>query len=67
MQPLSPAERAAILLNRPAATPADIAEYEELLARRFQSDPSMPKAPAKAASEAKAESKLSDLHKKLFG
>ena len=49
MQPLKPQQRAGIFVDRPAAAPTDIDEYERLLAEQFVEDPDLPAAPAIAA------------------
>ncbi|MBI1916343.1 MAG: hypothetical protein HYS12_16665 [Planctomycetes bacterium] len=67
MEPLKPETRREILQNRPQATPADIEEYERLLAERFARDPDLPRSPALAQAEAAREKRLEELHKKLFG
>ncbi len=41
MEPLKPEDKARILRTRPLAQPADIEEYERLLAERFTKDPSI--------------------------
>ena len=79
MEPLKPDVKKQILANNPQAAPADIAEYERLLAERFMTDPNVPRATlgataAKAAPpEGRAaqiqarESRLAELQRKLFG
>jgi hypothetical protein len=82
MEPLKPEDKASILLARPLAQPADIEEYERLLAERFTKDPSVTPAlrppaglagpgirgtvPAKTPDQIREE-RLLELHKKLFG
>ena len=71
MEPLKPEQKAAILAERPAASPADIEEYERLLAERFTHDPSQP-VPAAAPRASfltfeDRERRLRELHNKLFG
>src|SRR5438046_961981 len=44
MEPLKPDQKADILATRPEASPAEIEEYERLLAERFAVDPSKPAA-----------------------
>ena len=56
-----------ILENRPQASPADIEEYERLLAERFTQDPDLAQSPAGAQAVAKREKRLEQLYKKLFG
>ena len=67
MEPLKPETKAAILRGRPQACPADIEEYERLLAERFTADPDMPKAPADDRATCKREKRLEQLYAKLFG
>lgn len=43
MEPLKPVTKENILALRPEADPADIEEYERLLAERFTVDPDLPK------------------------
>ena len=67
MEPLKPETKARILRERPQASPADIEEYERLLAERFTEDPDLPKAPAVAQVVTKRQKRLEQLYKKLFG
>ncbi len=67
MEPLKPDTKQRILQNSPQASPADIEEYERLLAERFTVDPSLPKSPTTAAAVANSEKRLEELHRKLFG
>lgn len=67
MEPLGKSIRENILLRNPQAAPADIDEYERLLANRFVSDPAMAKAPENMRAEVTAEHRLQELHRKLFG
>lgn len=83
MEPLRPEERERILHDRPLAQPADIDEYETLLAERFTRDPSVMPAPAPQAPQASPatgplgnvleataqsrEHRLHELFDKLFG
>jgi hypothetical protein len=67
MEPLKPDTKRQILQNRPRASPADIEEYERLLAERFTVDPDLPKSPAAVQAAANREKRLEQLHKKLFG
>lgn len=70
MEPLKPEVRESVLALRPEADPADLEEYERLLAERFAVDPDQ--APA-AQPEALMEetdgvgSRLRELYEKLFG
>ena len=66
MEPLKPADRRAILQQGPGAE-AECREYEQLLAERFASDPSLPKAPDARQADARREQRLAELHKKLLG
>jgi hypothetical protein len=63
MQPLSPTFRRQALER---AEPAEVDEYERLLAERFMSDPSVPKAPSTVAAEEERNSRLQTLQAKLF-
>lgn len=72
MEPLKPEVRAQILRDRPDAQPADIDEYERLLAARFTQDPSRPRpAPTRfsrrATTDQEREDRLRELYRKLFG
>jgi hypothetical protein len=71
MEPLKPEAKDAILRDRPQASPADIEEYEQLLAARFAEPPPPAAALATEAalkSTASPESRrLMELHAKLFG
>ncbi len=67
MEPLKPETKQQILQNRPQASPADIEEYERLLAERFIEDPDLPKSPAVTQTIAKREKRLQELYQKLFG
>ena len=66
MEPMKPETRARILEENPQAEPADIEEYERLLAQRFAADPDLSPAPAATAEARKVESRLAELHRKLF-
>ena len=67
MEPLKPETRRAILQDRPQADPAEIEEYERLLAQRFAEDPDKPKPHHLLAVLQDREARLVELHKKLFG
>ena len=67
MEPLKPETKRQILQERPQASPADIEEYERLLAERFAEDPDLPKSPIAARTVADRERRLGQLYKKLFG
>ena len=67
MEPLKPEIKRQILQNRPQASPADIEEYERLLAERFTEDPDLPKSPAAAQAATNREHRLEQLYAKLFG
>ncbi len=67
MEPLKPETKARILRERPQASPAEIDEYERLLAERFTEDRDLPKAPAFAQAAAKRQQRLEQLYEKLFG
>jgi hypothetical protein len=73
MQPMKPEEKERLLLNNPAAAPADIEEYERLLAERFVTDPSLAPTPAPttiaagaATPEEAREARLAELYRKLY-
>lgn len=74
MEPLKPENKQAILSSRPQASPADIEEYERLLAARFAQNPlpaapqAAPRAGPLAANSSQArEARLAELHARLFG
>jgi hypothetical protein len=67
VEPLKPQTRETALRNRLQASPADIEEYERLLAERFTVDPDMPMSPTTARAVAQREQRLQQLHQKLFG
>ena len=67
MEPLKPETKQKILQNRPQASPADIEEYERLLAERFTEDPDLPKSPTRIKAAGKRQERLEQLYKKLFG
>ena len=74
MEPLKQNDRRQILAARPLAAEEDLDEYEALLAARFTRDPDAPAPlPAPHASggsagpESDDETRLAELHKKLFG
>ena len=67
MEPLKPEIKKGIVQDRPQADPADIEDYERLLAERFAEDPDKPKPHHMAAAHLDRESRLAALHKKLFG
>jgi hypothetical protein len=67
MEPLKPETKRRILQERPQASPADIEEYERLLAERFTEDPDMPRAPAAARAAADRERRLEGQHRNRFG
>jgi hypothetical protein len=72
MQPLKPAEKRAVLENRPQAQPGDIEEYERLLAMRFTEDPdsqpaAAPEEDSQKTSRIDREKRIKELHRKLFG
>lgn len=66
MEPLDPQTIRAILHRNPAATPADIDEYQRLLSREFATDPDFPTRPGDAAAERRREERIAELHRKLF-
>jgi hypothetical protein len=67
MEPLKPETRQQILRDRPQASPADIDEYERLLAERFTADPDLPRSPAAARAANANEQRLGQLYQLLFG
>jgi hypothetical protein len=66
MEPLKPENKARILRENPQAQPGDIEEYEHLLSQRFTIDPGAGSAPGQPSPAEKIESRLADLHRKLF-
>ena len=66
MEPLKPEEKDAILANNPQASPAEVEEYEQLLAARFTRDPSLAPQPGPKAASETGESRLDELYRKLF-
>ena len=66
MEPLKPKAVDTLLQSRPQVTPEDVEEYERLLSERFASDPDYAPAPD-AEEEEQRESRLAELHQKLFG
>ena len=67
MEPLKPETKRQILQDRPQVCPADIEEYERLLAERFTQDPDLPRSPTTVQAAATREKRLAELFKKLFG
>ncbi|MGL4555291.1 MAG: hypothetical protein ACRC33_29340 [Gemmataceae bacterium] len=65
VEPLKPAARQSILAAAPAATEADVEEYERLLSKRYTKDPSAGRAAAAAPDP--DEARLKQLIHKLFG
>jgi hypothetical protein len=66
MEPLKP-ERIQQLLKRPQVLPADIEEYERLLSERFTIDPDVPRSPQQEVMIQARETRLQEIHQKLFG
>jgi len=69
MEPLKPDTKRSILQSNPQADPADIEEYERLLAEQFTVDPSLQAAPMSAATisvQQARDARLAELHRKLF-
>lgn len=66
MEPLKPETKKNILAIRPEAEPADIEEYERLLAERFAADPDIAMAPRELISPDDPEVRLAELYRKLF-
>jgi hypothetical protein len=64
MEPLKPDTKRTILQDRPGVGKPDLEEYERLLAQRFSVDPD---APASADASQARETRLAELHAKLFG
>jgi hypothetical protein len=65
MEPLKP-ETVKDLLDRPHVAPADVEEYQRLLAERFTVDPDAAMAPALKAAAQERETRLKELYQKLF-
>lgn len=66
MEPMKPEEKTAILENNPQASPEEIDEYEQLLSERFAQDPDLAPEPALESAVQGRESRLAELHRKLF-
>ena len=72
MQPMKPEEKEQLLQNNPAAAPADIEEYERLLAERFATDPGLTLTPSTTHSattvtdDEARETRLAELYHKLY-
>jgi len=66
MEPLKPETKRSILQVNPQADPADIEEYERLLAEQFTVDPSLPAGPMRETVISTREARLAELHRKLF-
>ncbi|HEU0051525.1 MAG TPA: hypothetical protein VFQ39_00065 [Longimicrobium sp.] len=62
MEPLRPEEKARILAENPDVSPAELDEYERLLAERFARDPGLPA----TAEVRRREDRLAELYLKLF-
>jgi hypothetical protein len=67
MEPLTPQTKQQILEDRPQASPADIEEYERLLAERFTHDPDLPCSATAAEAATARDKRLEELYAKLFG
>jgi hypothetical protein len=66
MEPLKPETKANILAMKPEADPADIEEYERLLAERFNEDPNLPAGPQALGAVDERQDRLAELYRKLF-
>jgi hypothetical protein len=66
MEPLKPSRKLEILQASPTATPAEIAEYEKLLAERFTVDPDLPRDAAALDLRKDKIDRLKQLRQKLF-
>lgn len=66
MEPMKPDLKARILEENPQAQPGDVEEYELLLSRRFTIDPDLPTVPGEESEAERIESRLAELHQKLF-
>ena len=67
MEPLSAEAKRRILERNPQVKPAEIEEYERLLAERFATDPDYPPAQMADLAFKVREDRLSELYQKLFG
>ena len=67
MEPLKPEMKRKLLEAQRQATPADIEEYERLLAERFTLDPDLPQTSIMESTVNAKEARLAQLHKLLFG
>lgn len=65
MEPLKPEREREILANAPKTMEQELAEYEQLRAKRYRKDPSIPL--PEGAQPDPDEARLEQLHKKLFG
>lgn len=66
MEPLKPEDKVNIFELKPEADPADIEEYERLLAERFTSDPDLPTVFEMVNAEDEREDRLAELYRKIF-
>ena len=66
MEPLKPDLKKRILETNPEAAPEEIEEYERLLSERFTTDPDLAMDPKHAELMVAKNSRLAELHKKLF-
>jgi hypothetical protein len=66
MEPLKPETKKFLLEALPQADPEEVEEYERLLAERFTVDPDIAKAPDEKSAHQERESRLAELHQKLF-
>ncbi|PYS25026.1 MAG: hypothetical protein DMF72_02990 [Acidobacteria bacterium] len=68
MEPLKPEIKENLLAIRPEADPADLEEYERLLAERFATDPDRAAAPEskELRDSQSSEERLAELFHRLF-
>jgi hypothetical protein len=64
MEPIKPKDRQQAL--RTGATEEELAEYNRLIAERFNTDPYAEKTKEAARAEKEREQRIADLHHKLF-
>ncbi len=65
MEPLKPEVKEELLRDNPLASPADVEEYERLLAERFTVDPDRHPS-AQPAAAADREARLAELYRRIY-
>ena len=66
MEPIRAEKFERILQKNPEASRADIQQYQQLLAQRFEQDPDLVRDPAEQALVEQREEHLKELYNKLF-